>query len=371
MPEICTAAFFGTLGMCSSTDGCSIATMALRGHTEPVVSLHFFEAMAAGAGAPAAGGKRYWCVVQAADHGHEPVLLERVLDVLAPRAGEVFVDCTAGRGGHAAALAAKLGPGGMLVGLDVDPKNLAYARQRVAETGGQARWFHANFAEVADALAEAGVERVDGLLADLGVSTNQLLEGTHGLSFNGDEPLDMRLDPRIKETAADLLRTRDEKQIADMIYQYADERFSFRIARKIVQTRTVEPIRTTGQLARIVRSAVPGSKKPGQIDPATRTFQAMRIAVNQEFESLEGLLEAIPNIMKPGGRVAIISFHSGEDRLVKVATRQWAADGTCELLTRKPVEPDEAEANRNPRSRSAKLRAVRFVAGREASAPHE
>jgi 16S rRNA (cytosine1402-N4)-methyltransferase len=222
-----------------------------------------------------------------------------------------------------------------------------------------ARWFHANFGEVEDVLAEAGVEKVDGLLADLGVSTNQLLEGKHGLSFSGDEALDMRLDPRIKRTAADLLRELDEKQIADLIYQYADERFSFRIARKIVQTRAVEPIRNTGQLARIVRSVVP--TKAGQIDPATRTFQALRIAVNQEFESLEDLLAVLPEIMKPGGRAAFISFHSGEDRLVKLASRQWAADGKCELLTKKPVEADEAESNRNPRSRSAKLRAVKFV----------
>ena len=174
--------------------------------------------------------------------------------------------------------------------------------------------------------------------------------------------MDMRLDPRIKKTAADLLRELDEKQIADLIYQYADERFSFRIARKIVQTRAVEPIRNTGQLARIVRSAVPGSKKPGQIDPATRTFQALRIAVNEEFGCLEDLLATIPEIMKPGGRAAIISFHSGEDRLVKLATKQWAADGKCELLSKKPIEPDEAEANRNPRSRSAKMRAVKFAA---------
>lgn len=293
-----------------------------------------------------------------AEHGHDPVLLGPVLELLKPVPGEVFVDCTAGRGGHTLALAQRLGPTGTVLALDVDPDNLAYARQRLAQAGPAAtcRWFHANFAEVDDVLEEAGITHVDGLLADLGVSTNQLLDRHHGLSFTTEGPLDMRLDPRIKRAAADLLAELSEKQIADLLYQNSDERFAFKIARKIVQTRLAEPIRTTGQLARLVRSVVPA--RPGQIDPATRTFQALRMAVNQEHESLEDLLAVIPEIMKPGGRAALISFHSGEDRLVKQATRQWAADGRCELLNRKPLEPDEQEMQRNPRSRSAKLRAV-------------
>lgn len=299
------------------------------------------------------------------EHGHDPVLLREVLELLAPRGGDVVLDCTAGRGGHALALARTLaagGSGGQLIALDVDPVNLAYARDRVAGDAGAegvtARWFHANFSEAGDVLEQAGVGRVDVLLADLGVSTNQLMEGQHGLSFAGDEPLDMRLDPRIRRTAADLLNSLPEREIADLIYHNAQERHSFKVARKIVQTRVSEPIRTTGQLARLVRAVIP--PRFGQIDPATRTFQALRMAVNGELEALESLLKAIPRMMKPGGRAGIISFHSGEDRLVKLAMREWASSGVCEVLTKKPVEPDEAEMERNPRSRSAKLRAARF-----------
>ena len=166
----------------------------------------------------------------------------------------------------------------------------------------------------------------------------------------------MRLDPRIKETAADIVATWDEKQIADVLYEYAQERFSFRIARKIIQARASEPILTTGQLARLVRSVVPS--KYGQIDPATRTFQALRMAVNSELESLESLLDVVPELMLGEGRSVFISFHSGEDRLVKQASRQWEQDGLCELLLKKPAEPTDEEMSRNPRSRSAKLRAA-------------
>lgn len=312
--------------------------------------------------------------MNSAEHGHEPVLLGPVLEYLNPQPGEVFVDCTVGRGGHSLALAQRLSSSGTLVALDVDPDNLAYARQRLATLTNPpiCRWFHANFAEVDDVLAEAGITHIDGLLADLGVSTNQLVAAQHGLSFAAEAALDMRLDPRLRQTAADLLANLAEREIADLLFHNAQERLSFRIARKIVQTRSTEPIRTTGQLARLVRSVVPG--RPGQIDPATRTFQALRMAVNQETQSLEALLDLIPELMGvasaegnretpgkgSGGRVAIISFHSGEDRLVKLATRRWAQEGYGAILTKKPREPDDAEVYRNPRSRSAKLRAVRF-----------
>lgn len=293
------------------------------------------------------------------EHGHEPVLLNEVLDALAPKPGEVFVDCTTGRGGHSLAIAEKLQPGGTLICLDVDPENLKYAKERLGPLAEHARFFHANFAEVNDVLDAAGIEQVDGLLADLGVSTNQLLETKHGLTFSADAPLDMRLDPRIKKTAADLIRELPERELADILFHYADERASFKIARKIVSVRTVQPIQTTGQLAEIVRSVIP--PRFGQIDPATRTFQALRMAVNEELESLEALLDLIPDIMKPEGRAALISFHSGEDRLTKQATREWQSEGWCELLTRKPIEASPAEQERNPRSRSAKLRVVRFI----------
>jgi 16S rRNA (cytosine1402-N4)-methyltransferase len=298
------------------------------------------------------------------EHGHEPVMLAEVLKYLDPRPGEAMIDCTAGRGGHALKIAEKLSPGGTLIALDVDPENLKYTRQRFDDASPpttknmQLRTFHANFGEVQDVLSELSLKGVNGLLADLGVSTNQLLEKSHGLSFSEESPLDMRLDPRIEEKASDLLAQWDEKQIADVLYQYAQERYSHRIARKIVQTRQAEPILTTGQLARLVRSVVPG--RPGQIDAATRTFQALRMAVNSELESLEALLAAVPQVMVSEGRAVFISFHSGEDRLVKQASREWVEKGWCELLMKKPLEPAEDEMYRNPRSRSAKLRAVRW-----------
>jgi len=285
------------------------------------------------------------------------------------------MDCTVGRGGHALRIAQALAAseaGGVLVTMDVDPDNLKYARKRIeAALGGgeglplaggkvELRTFHANFAEAGDVLDAMELPReqgVDGLLADFGVSTNQLLETKHGLSFNAELPLDMRLDPRIKESAADIVAQWDEKELADILHEYAQERFARRIARKIVQTRTSEPILTTGQLARLVRSVVPPPRY-GQIDPATRTFQALRMAVNSELERLEDLLEAVPALLNRDGRAVFISFHSGEDRLVKQAIRNWEETGAAESLSKKPLEPGEEEMNRNPRSRSAKLRGI-------------
>jgi 16S rRNA (cytosine1402-N4)-methyltransferase len=295
-------------------------------------------------------------------HGHDPVMVREVLEFLSAQPGRTILDCTVGRGGHALEIARRLSPGGTLVAVDVDPENLKYARQRLTTEGPadvHYRWFHANFGEIADVLAQAQIDRVDGLLADLGVSTNQLLESKHGLSFSADLRLDMRLDPRIRKKASDLLAELDEKQIAEILHDYAQERYAWRIARKIVQTRTTEPILTTGQLARLVRSVVPAQW--GQIDPATRTFQALRMAVNEELSVLTDLLEGVSEVLRPGGRAVFISFHSGEDRLVKQATRVWHDQGLCTVLTKKPVEPGEEEASRNPRSRSAKLRAVSWT----------
>ncbi len=293
-------------------------------------------------------------------HGHEPVLLDAVLALLAPQPHQLLLDCTVGRGGHAEAILAQMRPQGRLIAMDADPQNLAYAKARLERFGPNCRFFHANFGETADVLAAANAGKVDMLLADLGVSTNQILGGKHGLSFAGDEPLDMRLDPRIARTAADLVATLSEKELADLIYHYSQEHLSRRIARKIVETRRTAPIATTGQLAELIRQVAP-RHHAGQINPATRTFQALRMAVNQELESLASLLQAIPAFMAPGGRVAIISFHSGEDRLVKQAMRNWCDQGVAQRLTKKPVVAGDAELFANPRSRSAKLRVVRFA----------
>lgn len=298
------------------------------------------------------------------------MLLDEVLHYLAPPAGGTAIDCTLGRGGHAVELARRLGPGGLLIGLDADPNNLAAATERIesAQTGCRLQLVHANFSELSHVLRDAGVEGVNCLLADLGVSTNQLLTGDYGLSFSEPEaPLDMRLDPRIRQSAADLLQRWPEKLIADTLYGYAQERFSRRIARRIVEQRRERPIKTTGELADLVRRCVPKQRPPrggkggggSVVDPATRTFMALRMAVNAEVDVLAKLLSTLPEALVPGGVAAVISFHSGEDRLVKNAFRDAASLGRLELLTKKPVAPGEAEVDRNPRSRSAKLRAAR------------
>ena len=295
--------------------------------------------------------------------GHDPVLLAEVIDaLLSPSVDRpwVIVDCTLGRGGHARAIADQLRPIDLLIGLDADPRNLAYAGTRLAGVACQTRLFHANFAQLPDALTAAGlpaVASVDGLLADLGISTNQLFDPAYGLSFGTDMPLDMRIDPDTPRSAADWVNQTPEGELADVLYNLADERYSRRIARKVVDARRRAPIKTTGQLAELVRSAIP--RRPGppdRIDPATRTFMALRMAVNDEVANLDALLARGPAALRADGRIAVISFHSVEDRKVKQAFR--AADGLGQLrvLTNRPVVPSDDEVNRNSRSRSAKLR---------------
>ena len=293
--------------------------------------------------------------------GHDPVLLNEILETLNPRPGQVFVDCTLGRGGHAAAIAERLGPTGLLLACDVDPRNLEFARQRLAGAPAPVRFFQANFAELPDVLEAAGVPSVDGILADLGLSTNQLFDPHYGLSFAQPMPLDMRIDPRLPRTAADLVNSLREDDLANVLYELAQERYSRRIARKIGEARRLSPITTTDRLAGLVRSAVPSGAgahgKREKIDPATRTFLALRIAVNQELDNLAALLKQAPaRLRQPGGRVGIISFQSTEDRLVKQAFRSAEQAGVLKLITKKPLSPSPEELAANPRSRSAKLR---------------
>jgi 16S rRNA (cytosine1402-N4)-methyltransferase len=283
-----------------------------------------------------------------------PVLPREVVELLAPAHGQVFVDATVGAGGHTRLLAERVGPAGRVIGLDQDAGMLELARPRLA--GLPVTLAHANFDRLPQALRELGVEAADGVLADLGVCSDQLDDATRGLSFRQPGPLDMRLDPRAGETAADLLRRLSERDLADLIYAYGEERFSRRIARKVVETRKRTPLETAEQLAALVRSCVPRPKgRRHVIDPATRVFQALRIAVNDELGALERLLAALPRCVRPGGRAALISFHSLEDRRVKQAFRNreiW------QELTRKPVQAGEDEVRDNPRARSAKLRAA-------------
>jgi 16S rRNA (cytosine1402-N4)-methyltransferase len=297
--------------------------------------------------------------------GHVPVLLPQVLDLLTPRPGEAAVDATLGLGGHASELIPRLAPGGRLIGLDLDPGQLEAAASELRPLAEQQAvgltLHHANFRELGAILRERGLTGVDLLLADLGFASSQMAQPERGLSFQQPGPLDMRLDPTQGTPASELVNTLPERQLADLIFQYGEERLSRKIARKIVEQRQKQPIHDTGALAELIRRAYGPAGRKARIDPATRTFQALRIAVNGELAALESLLEAIPDLMNPGGRAALISFHSLEDRRVKHAMQSWAQQDRGQRLTRKPVtaEPDEVAAN--PRSRSAKLRAFRFA----------
>jgi 16S rRNA (cytosine1402-N4)-methyltransferase len=291
---------------------------------------------------------------------HIPVLPVAVLHYLSPQPGQVLVDATVGAGGHARLLAERLLPGGRLIGLDQDPAVLEVARTRLE--GLPITFVHGNFDVLRQALDELAIDSVDGVLADLGVSSLQLDTPERGFSFQQDGPLDMRMDPTTGEPASALVRRLSERDLADLFWQYGEERFSRRIARKIIEVRRRTPIETTSQLAELVRRSVPRPRGRRQtIDPATRVFQALRIAVNDELGALERLLTALSNCLRPAGRAVIISFHSLEDRRVKQAFRdreRWR------VLTPKPVVAGEEEVRNNPRARSAKLRAAQRVSER-------
>jgi 16S rRNA (cytosine1402-N4)-methyltransferase len=284
---------------------------------------------------------------------HVSVLPAEVLQLLDPQPGQVVVDATAGAGGHTRLLLEKLGPTGRVIAIDQDPTMLAMARANVPDE--RVTWVHRNFEDLPDALREADVEFVDAILADIGFCSDQLFDPARGLSFQKEGPLDMRLDPTRGEPASALLRRMSERDLADIFWQYGEERHSRRVAKKIVETRKVEPIATTTQLAELVRSCVPRFKGHSHsIDPSTRVFQALRIAVNDELGALERFLKIAPECLKPGGRLAVISFHSLEDRMVKQAFRN--SPGSVKELTRKPVQASDEECRNNPRARSAKLR---------------
>jgi 16S rRNA (cytosine1402-N4)-methyltransferase len=295
------------------------------------------------------------------DQAHRPVLVDEVVAMLAPPPGATVVDCTVGLGGHAEALLSA-GKDVSLVGMDVDESNLLRTKRRLEPFAPRVRLFQANFADLPAVMEAAGLERVEALLADLGVCSAQLDDPARGLSFQADGPLDMRLDPTQGQPAAELVNRLDERELADVIYRLGEERFSRRIARAIARAREGKPITRTGELAEIVSAAIPApARRKQRIHPATRTFQALRIAVNDELASLDKLLAALPNVLTAGGRASIISFHSLEDRPVKRAFAAWAQQGTARLLTRKPVTAGEDERQVNPRSRSAKLRGIERI----------
>ncbi len=291
---------------------------------------------------------------------HEPVLLAETVGLLAPSRGGVFVDCTVGLGGHSRAL---LESGATrLIGLDRDPAALRLAAESLAEFGARVELVHADYRQIGIVLDRRSVSGVDGALADLGVSSMQFDAEGRGFSFRRDEPLDMRMDQSQGPTVADLLLSVEEEELANVIFQFGEERFSRRIARGVVEARRQTPVATTGQLAQIVRRAVP-KRGYQRIDPATRTFQALRIWVNRELEGLDAFLVEASQRLRAGARLAVITFHSLEDRIVKHTFRALAAGETAlRVLTRKPVIPAEAEVARNPRARSAKLRAIERLA---------
>jgi 16S rRNA (cytosine1402-N4)-methyltransferase len=291
---------------------------------------------------------------------HEPVLLGETLDLLQPQRGGLFVDCTVGLGGHARALLAAGAT--RVIALDRDGDALALAAAQLREFGDRVDLVHADYRELERVLAARQVAGIDGALADLGVSSMQLDAEGRGFSFRRDEPLDMRMDRSTGPTAAALLASTDERALADVIFQYGEERFSRRIARSIVSARRQQPIATTGQLAEIVRRAVP-RRGYQRIDPATRTFQALRIWVNRELEGLAEFLQDVARRLLAGARLAVISFHSLEDRIVKHTFRALEqADRAVRILTKRPIAPGDEEVARNPRARSAKLRAIERVA---------
>jgi 16S rRNA (cytosine1402-N4)-methyltransferase len=269
-----------------------------------------------------------------------------------------MVDATIGHGGHSFLFGQRLGPAGTLVGLDIDSNSLERARQRLAGLSCRVILVKSNFAQIAERLSELGIGRAHFILADLGLCSAQLADSDMGLSFRADMPLDMRIDESLETTAADIINELDEKSLADLIYRFGQDWASRRIARFIVHRRRREPITTTGQLAQVVAAALatPGRKHAARKHPATRTFQALRIAVNHELENLEQLLGAAPELLERDGCVAIISFHSLEDGLVKRDFKHNQAEGIYRILTKKPIVPGEEEIAANHRARSAKLR---------------
>jgi 16S rRNA (cytosine1402-N4)-methyltransferase len=294
------------------------------------------------------------------DFRHVPVLADAVMDALRPRAGQVVVDCTLGLGGHARMLLERVTPGGRLVATDFDPRNIAFAREHLSWVrGGTFAIHNVNFAALPRVLEDEGIQQVDAVLADLGVASPQIDDPDRGFSYRKPGSLDMRMDPTRSESAAQLLARMSEKELRDALTELGDEEDADKIAPLIVQRRKITPITTTEDLTAIVCEARDFTLKRAagaKLHPAARTFQVLRMLVNREVPNLERLLKVLPQILKPGGRVAIISFHSGEDRRIKHAFRAMLRDGTFSEAPSDPVVATEAEVRANPRSRSAKLR---------------
>jgi 16S rRNA (cytosine1402-N4)-methyltransferase len=298
---------------------------------------------------------------------HQPVLLNEVLTTLAPRAGGVVVDCTTGFAGHSSAILTRLGTEGLLIGLDLDAATVAIARSRLEEVSFPFRLHHTNFAGLLGVLAAEEIEKVDAVVADLGMSSIQVDDAQRGFSYVRDGPLDMRMDPTRGRPASELLAMLSERELAKAFWELGDEPEGERIARAIIETRRDQPLERTGELAELILRTVQGEEKwqlhPARgkwvLHPAARTFQALRILVNRELANLEQLLRILPKVLSSGGKAAIISFHSGEDRLVKYAFREGLRAGLYDEISPDPIQATYAERMANPRARSAKLRWAR------------
>ncbi len=295
---------------------------------------------------------------------HIPAMLAEVMQYLGPRPGQTVVDATLGMGGHSEAILEKIGAEGTLVAIDRDEESLARARERLEPLPGKKHFMHANFCDLDAVLKELQIDVIDGILFDLGISSYQLMNPERGFSFQEEGPLDMRLDRESYISAYDLINNLNEDEISNLLWSFGQERWHNRIAHRLVQERERHPISTTSELREIVMQSIPMRfrRQHYRIHPATRTFQAVRIAVNRELEVLESALDKAMAALTPGGRICVISFHSLEDRIVKHKFRGAASEGKIELLTKKPIQPAEEEAARNPSSRSSKLRAAQKCA---------
>lgn len=294
---------------------------------------------------------------------HIPVLAKTLSEQINLLPDAVMVDATIGHGGHSFLFGKNLGPKGTIVGLDVDPNSLAKAQETLKDLACKVILCRENFSQISSVLKEQGIEKVDFILADLGVCSAQLADVETGLSFQTNMPLDMRIDKRLTTTAADIVNSTDEKSLADLIFEFGQDRASRRIARFIIQHRQTQKITTTAQLASIVCKAlgIPAKNRRTKIHPATRTFQALRIAVNDELYALEQLLDQAPELLNKDGFFAVISFHSLEDRLVKLNFKTNKENGIFRIITKKPITPSKQEIDDNPRARSSKLRIVQKI----------
>ena len=290
-------------------------------------------------------------------------MLAEVLEYLDPKPGKVIIDATVGMGGHSLEIVKRIAPGGKLIAIDRDKESLGLAQERLKDFSDNVEYVYGNFSDIEEISNRLKLEKIDGIVLDLGVSTFQLTQAERGFSFTREGPLDMRLDRNSYISAYDLVNNLNEDEISNLLWSFGQERWHNRIARRVVEERQKHPITTTAELSEIVMRAIPPRFRRFhyRIHPATRTFQAVRIAVNRELEALEQVLARTIPLMTPGGRICVISFHSLEDRVVKWAFRKAATDGAVKILTPKPLTPTESEARANPSSRSSKFRAVEKI----------